>query len=454
MDIRELIKKAPVVADIAAARPCAWFNPSLKSGKAAFEGVSLTLNDVYEAEARLKRFAPFIMRCFPETLGANGIIESPLSRIDAMRAYLDVDCGASLEGALYLKRDSDLPIAGSVKARGGIYEVLKHSEDLALKNGLLKENGDYATLADHKDFFKNYKIQVGSTGNLGLSIGISSAAIGYEVTVHMSADAKEWKKELLRQKGVNVIEYASDYSEAVRQGRARSEADPSSYFIDDENSVDLLLGYSVAALRLQKQLEALDIPVDGDHPLFVYIPCGVGGAPGGICFGLKLLYGDNVHGFFVEPVQAPCMLLGLASGSNSGICVQDIGLSGRTHADGLAVSRPSGFVGSLVSHMLDGEFTLCDDKLYDYMRALLSSENIFIEPSACAAFEGPLALTKSAAAKKYLEAAGLSPKMRTATHIAWATGGSLVPEAIREEYKNTVIEPAFFNKGDYEQWQS
>ena len=35
---------------------------------------------------------------------------------------------------------------------------------------------------------------------------------------------------------------------------------------------------------------------------------------------------------------------------------------------------------------------------------------------------------------------GLEEKMKNATHIAWATGGSLVPEAIREEYKNTYLE--------------
>ena len=42
--------------------------------------------------------------------------------------------------------------------------------------------------------------------------------------------------------------------------------------------------------------------------------------------------------------------------------------------------------------------------------------------------------------KEYLKAQNLEEKMDKATHIAWATGGSLVPEEIREEYKNTYLD--------------
>ncbi len=350
-----------------------------------------------------------------------------------------------IDGTLLLKQDSDLAIAGSVKARGGIYEVLKHTEDLALQHELLCEqdvhNGNtqaYAALADCKAFFHQYTVQVGSTGNLGLSIGIMSAAIGYQTVVHMSADARQWKKDLLRQYGVTVKEYESDYSNAVKQGRALSDANPNSYFVDDENSKNLFLGYAVAAKRLEKQLEAMELVPDEQHPLFVYLPCGVGGAPGGITFGLKQVFGDAVHCFFVEPTQAPCMLLGMATGLNNEICVKDIGLTGLTHADGLAVGRPSGFVGSVMKPLLSGVCTVADYRLYDYMRELNDTENIFIEPSSCAAFAG-LRYFSQPAMKKYLEKHNLVEQMPQAIHIAWATGGRLVPEKIREQYKHTCL---------------
>ena len=420
---------------ISAAEEVVWFNPDRIPVDEAMKKIEFNEADIDDAAARLERCAPLIMKLFPETAETGGIIESPLTEIAAMKDVLNA-AGAGLEGRLFLKRDSDLKVSGSVKARGGIYEVLKHSEELALEAGLLKGwDDDYTKLAsdEARDFFGKYKIQVGSTGNLGMSIGIMSAALGYNAIVHMSMDAKQWKKDLLRARGATVIEYEGDYGKAVEQGRAESDADPMSYFVDDENSSALFLGYAVAAKRIVKQFKEQNVTVDADHPLFLYVPCGVGGAPGGVTFGFKNVFGDDVYTFFVEPTQCPCMLVGLETGKLSDICVQDVGLTGITEADGLAVGRPSGLVSRFMQMLLDGEFTVSDDRLNPYVRDLWKSEGLYIEPSACATFIGPARMCSSEEGSKFIADKGLKDKMANATHVVWATGGSMVPQDIRNK---------------------
>ena len=141
---------------------------------------------------------------------------------------------------------------------------------------------------------------------------------------------------------------------------------------------NLFLGYAVAAYRLKTQLAEMDVIVDGDHPLFVYLPCGVGGGPGGVAFGLKLVFKDNVHCFFAEPTHSPCMLIGLMTELHDKVCVQDFGIDNITDADGLAVGRPSGFVGKTLENLISGLYTVQDENLYVLLSMITDSENIYL----------------------------------------------------------------------------
>ncbi|MND54578.1 D-serine dehydratase [compost metagenome] len=419
----------PLIEDLVALRETRWFNPHIAPAAQALADVGLSAADVSAASARLARFAPYLAKVFPDTATSSGIIESPLRPLPTLHATLLQAAGLPASGSLWLKADSELPISGSIKARGGIHEVLKHAEDLALEAGLINLDSDYRELASDqaRQFFSQYKVAVGSTGNLGLSIGIMSARLGFQATVHMSADARQWKKDKLRAHGVKVVEYESDYSVAVEQGRQQAAADPSCYFVDDENSPHLFLGYAVAAERLAVQFEAAGIKVDAEHPLFVYLPCGVGGGPGGVAFGLKLIWGDHVHCIFAEPTHSPCMFLGVYSGLHDATSVQDFGIDNLTAADGLAVGRPSGFVGKAMQRLLDGYYTVRDEALYRLLVLAHDQENARLEPSALAGMPGMVKVLES---PDYLARMGLSAgRMERATHLVWGTGGSMVPEA-------------------------
>ncbi len=434
--IQEWISEHPLLNKIIATKEVFWTNPKYKQFEDGIKKLSLSEENVTEASERLNRFAPYIRIVFPQTRETNGIIESPIIKIPNMQNHLKQYFHENILGELLLKCDNHLAISGSIKARGGIYEVLKHAETLAIENGLITIDDDYSLMNEDtfRNFFSQYSIAVGSTGNLGLSIGIISAQLGFKVYVHMSADAKKWKKDLLRSKGVTVVEYESDYSKAVEEGRKQACLDPNMYFVDDENSTNLFLGYAVAAYRLKKQLDELKIAVNKDNPLFVYLPCGVGGGPGGVAFGLKLIFKDHVHCFFAEPTHSPCMLLGLMTNLHEKVCVQDFGIDNITAADGLAVGRPSGFVGKTLENLLSGVYTVEDDLLYVLLHKLANIEKIYLEPSALAGIPGVVQLFKSKEGQEYLKNHNLKDKMKNAIHIAWATGGSMVPKDVMDTY--------------------
>ncbi|MBY4896446.1 D-serine ammonia-lyase [Cupriavidus sp. AU9028] len=434
---------AATLAALRAAAPCLWTNPARAGAARASVPAGdkdISLADVKAARARFDRFAPLLIELFPELASSGGSIESALRAAPAMQRELALPQAL---GALWIKTDHSLPIAGSIKARGGIHEVLEFAESVALRHGLLgaqpgDAGNDYRRLAtpQAREVFSRYQVAVGSTGNLGLSIGVMASALGFRAAVHMSADAKPWKKDRLRKRGVEVVEHAGDYQQAVAAGREQARQDPYCHFVDDERSLSLLLGYSAAALHLDEQLTRCGIRPRADKPLFVYLPCGVGGAPAGIAFGLKQLYGEHVHCFFAEPTQSPCFLVQMVgaelTGAGGNPSVYDYGLTNRTEADGLAVPRASELAAAAMREILSGVLTVRDDRLFVDLHRLAESEGLRIEPSAAAGFSGPELLLQGEAGKAYLARHGLEGAMQGATHLVWTTGGLFVPD---EEYQ-------------------
>lgn len=309
--------------------------------------------------------------------------------------------------ALLIKCDSLLPIAGSIKARGAFYEVLTLAEELLAAQ---TQTGDgrfveAMTGTEARARLGEYRIIVGSTGNLGFGVGMIARALGFACEVHMSADAKSWKKDRLRTAEVRVVEHAGDYGSAVLAARDAAESNGRTYFIDDERSRRLMLGYATAGFELASQLK-----VEG--PVEVYLPCGVGGAPAGIALGLAHALGERVRAIFVEPVAAPCMIARLALGVRS---IYDLGLDNLTEADGLAVAEASDLAESVARALVAGAVTVTDQAMIDRV-ATAHDTGLRLEPAAAAG----------------LAALEVWRRDERATQIVWTTGGGLLPDPVHQ----------------------
>ena len=121
------------------------------------------------------------------------------------------------------------------------------------------------------------------------------------------------------------------------------------------------------------------------------------------------------------------MMLGMSTGKHDAVSIADLGIDGKTAADGLAVGRASGFVGKLMEPFMAGCYTLTDQRMYRMLRQLADSEGIFLEPSALAGMYGPVLVQKDPAFAAYRDFGNV-------THLVWATGGSLVPKEEMEKY--------------------
>lgn len=215
------------------------------------------------AQNRYMRFMPFFAAAFPETESRKGIIESELIEVTDTSSVTKKFFG----GRIFLKDDSKLPVGGSLYSRGSIHELLHLTEKLLQKEKLLSPTENYSKIftLPIEEFLSNYTVYT-ANGNLETGVQAVATKLGFKV-------------------------YAA---------KENSENDEFGFFIGDASSEDLFFGCSSAALRLKVQLNKTHVTVDDAHPLFVVIPSNTAEAAAGVFFGLKELFGDNAHCFFVE----------------------------------------------------------------------------------------------------------------------------------------------------------
>ena len=87
---QEMIDRDPVFRDIAELKETVWINDKYLPFEMVDAVCQLVVDDedIADADARLRKFASYIRKCFPETEADGGLIESPLEDIADMQAAL------------------------------------------------------------------------------------------------------------------------------------------------------------------------------------------------------------------------------------------------------------------------------------------------------------------------------------------------------------------------------
>ncbi|TGT94949.1 pyridoxal-phosphate dependent enzyme, partial [bacterium M00.F.Ca.ET.163.01.1.1] len=243
------------LSSLKAGYPMVWQNIRWRPFVEAVVHASITESDVEAAAASWISYRAVLADLFPGEVPESGVIDSKLADISSIAGRKNV----------FLKADHDLAIGSSIKARGGVFEVLQHADDRAALDGISFDpaTSDWARLRSN---LKARRIVVGSTGNLAYSVARTARALGFQAEVHISADATPFKKARLVELDVQVVEHSGDYKEAVAAARKSAARDDAAYLIDDESSSRLFLGYSYGARLLADQLASRGISIDEKHP--------------------------------------------------------------------------------------------------------------------------------------------------------------------------------------------
>ncbi len=132
----ELFHQFPILKELANKHTVLWENTNWQKETTTN---LFSMQEVDEAEETLTRFSSYLKVAFPELLESQGFIESTIQDIPLIKKALERKFDVSIPGQFILKCDHALPISGSIKARGGIFEVLRHAERLAIASGKLKK---------------------------------------------------------------------------------------------------------------------------------------------------------------------------------------------------------------------------------------------------------------------------------------------------------------------------
>jgi len=286
----------------------------------------VTLNDIHEAQARLRGVA----------------VRTPLieSRIHRDQNALDTR-------KLFLKLENLQPI-GAFKLRGA-YNKIASLTPAELSRGVITY----------------------SSGNHAQGVAYAARALGAKAVVVMPGNAPALKRDATVALGAELVLVGP--SSLERQQKAEELAARHGYVVVPPfNDEQIIAGQGTMGLEILEDLPEVET---------VLVPVGGGGMISGVASAIKLSR-PKVRVIGVEPELAADAQASLRSGKLVELPAEDVS---RTVADGLRTQSLGPITFEHIRHYVDDIVTVSEYEIRQAMRALVSNPKTVAEPSGTVA---------------------------------------------------------------------
>ena len=345
-------------------------------------------------ELSIWRYAP-LLPVEPISFGGLNIGWTPLIESERLKELLGMPY-------LSLKDDSQNPTA-SLKDRATAIALARSRENKA----------DVITCA--------------STGNAASSLSGLGASIGAKVKIFVPETAPKAKVAQMLLYGADVFKIKGSYDDAFDLCIKATEKF-GWYSRNSGFNPYLSEGKKTVAFEICEQLM-------WNPPDAIVVPVGDGCIISGVHKGLKDLIEIGVIS------EMPRLIAVQADGANSIVKAFESGneigtASGKTIADGIAVSKPRDGVKALraVKETNGYALSVSDEEILEAVRTLTKTSGVFVEPSAAATLAG------------LIKSLGINVLSKGDRVVLLLTGHGLkAPEAAIGDLKATIIEPDISN---------
>jgi len=226
-----------------------------------------------------------------------------------------------------------------------------------------------------------------SSGNAGTSIAAYAARAGMEAEIFVPASASEKKLLQVRAHGAKVTAIQGTREETALAAIERV-TESGAFYASHVYNPYFLEGIKTYAFELFEEL--------GEAPATVVLPAGNGTLVLGVHRGFRELTDAGIIGQTPRIVAVQARTCApLASAFESGLSRAEVGPTGRTVAEGIAIAEParSDEILAAVEDSGGSFVTVADDEI-DEARGVLARQGFWVEPTGAVAYAAILRLER------------------------------------------------------------